>query len=70
MNNHYSQLKKRQFKVNKSIAIDVDLSKRSYNINLNEEALNRARVVRKKKNREHLSARYWLSVLGEKDIKP
>ena len=71
MNNYYARLKKRQFKVNKAIAIDVDLSKRSYNINLNEESLNQARVVRKnKKTNEHLGAGYWLGVLGEKDIKP
>lgn len=70
MNKEYAQLKKRNFRINRSIAMDTDLSKQGFNINLNEEALNKARVIRKGKERSFMGALYWLSVLGEKDIKP
>lgn len=68
MNNKYSVLKKRNFKVNESFFNEGDLAKLGYLINLNEEKLNKSRVVPKKSR--DMGTSYWLHEFAQKNIKP
>lgn len=67
MNNKYSVLKKRHIKINQAVFNDADLTKLGYLINLNENKLNKSRVVTKKSR--DMGTPYWLHEFAQKNIK-